>query len=300
MLLAHLSDAHIGPLPAPRLRELLGKRVTGWVNWRRGRRLAHDMDALAAVCADIDAHAPDHVAFTGDVVNIGLPAEFPAARAFLERLGPPERVSFTPGNHDVYVRSSLRPLFDSLAPWMTGDDGVAPAPGRGFPYVRRRGAVALVGLCSGAPTMPFLASGRLGRAQIAATRRLLAQLREEGLTRVIMIHHPPHPGGARPGRGLTDAAAFARMIAGVGAELVLHGHNHVASLARLPGPDGPVPVLGAPSASARPGSGGPRAGYHLIRIAPAGGGRPRITVETRGFGPQDEGVTTLARLTPAE
>ena len=27
--LAHLSDPHVGPLPRPRLRELVGKRVTG-------------------------------------------------------------------------------------------------------------------------------------------------------------------------------------------------------------------------------------------------------------------------------
>ena len=35
--LAHLSDAHIGPLPRPKWRELIGKRATGYINWRRGR-----------------------------------------------------------------------------------------------------------------------------------------------------------------------------------------------------------------------------------------------------------------------
>ena len=50
-LLAHLSDAHIGPLPRPRTRDLLGKRITGFVNWRKRGRL-HDMAVLAAVVAE--------------------------------------------------------------------------------------------------------------------------------------------------------------------------------------------------------------------------------------------------------
>lgn len=293
MLLAHLSDAHIGPLPAPRLRELAGKRVTGWVNWRRGRFLTHDMAALALICADMAAQRPDHIAFTGDVVNIGLPAEFPAARAFVASLGDPQRVSFTPGNHDAYVRSALKPLHAHLGPWMTGDAGAPEGPVSGFPYVRRRDGVALVGLSSGAPTLPFLASGKLGGRQLAAAEGLLAQLRAERLCRVIMIHHPPHRGGAAPGRGLTDAQAFERMIARVGAELVLHGHNHVTSLAHLTGPDGAVPILGAPSASAMAGSHNHRAGYHLLRID-ADGVRSRIAVTTRGF--SQDNVAEVQRL----
>lgn len=295
MLIAHLSDAHIGPLPAPRLRDLAGKRITGWMNWRRGRALAHDMDALARIRADIHAQAPDHIAMTGDVVNIGLTAEFPAARAFLETLGPPEQVSFTPGNHDAYVRSALAPLRQYLGPWMSGDAGEPPGPVNGFPFVRRRDGVAFVGLCSGVPTLPFLASGRLGVRQLAAAEAMLAQLRAERLCRVVLIHHPPHVGGAGPGRGLVDAEAFGRMIGRVGAELVLHGHNHVISLARIAGPDGTVPILGAPSASAMAGLHNHLAGYHLIRVAPDGV-RSQLTAETRGF--SDRQQDAIADLSP--
>ena len=45
-VLAHLSDPHLGPLPAPRLRELAGKRVFGFINWRRGRRYRHRPEVL--------------------------------------------------------------------------------------------------------------------------------------------------------------------------------------------------------------------------------------------------------------
>ena len=40
--LAHLSDPHLAPLPKPRLSELLNKRITGYINWRRRRRFIHD------------------------------------------------------------------------------------------------------------------------------------------------------------------------------------------------------------------------------------------------------------------
>jgi len=35
--LAHLSDPHLPPLPEPRASELAGKRVFGYLNWRRNR-----------------------------------------------------------------------------------------------------------------------------------------------------------------------------------------------------------------------------------------------------------------------
>ena len=74
-LIAHLSDAHIGPLPEPRARELIGKRLTGYLNWKRRDRI-HDMDVLTRLVADMRAHKPDHIMMTGDVLNIGLPAGF--------------------------------------------------------------------------------------------------------------------------------------------------------------------------------------------------------------------------------
>lgn len=278
VLIAHLSDPHIGPLPRPKMRELINKRLTGYVNWRRGRRATHDMEALDAILTDIAAQKPDHVAFTGDIVNIGLAAEFPFARAFIERLGPPDRVSFVPGNHDAYVRSSVASLGRSLGPWMASDGSDASE----FPFVRRREGVAIVGLSSAIPTLPFLASGALGKVQTRKLEDILAALRGEGVCRVVLIHHPPYRGGAKAGRDLTDAHRFERVIKKTGAEIVLHGHNHRMSLVHLAGPDGPVPILGAPSSSATKGSTHHRAGYHLIAIEPDGA-RSKINIRSRGL-----------------
>ena len=81
---AHLTDPHVGPLPRPRLRELLNKRLTGWVNWHRARQETHDMELLADLVVDIREQAPDHIICTGDLCNIGLPDEWPTSREFME------------------------------------------------------------------------------------------------------------------------------------------------------------------------------------------------------------------------
>ena len=86
-VLAHLSDPHLAPLPRPRPRELLSKRGLGYINWLRKRRSIHRADMLAALVADLKGHAPDHVAVTGDLVNLSLTNEFAPARDWLARLG---------------------------------------------------------------------------------------------------------------------------------------------------------------------------------------------------------------------
>jgi len=261
--LMHLTDPHLAPLTRPRLRELFNKRITGWYNWSRSRGDTHDMELLASLVIDIHAQKPDHIACTGDVSNIGMRSEWPAAKVFMEGLGRPEAVSFVPGNHDAYVQGSLEGLLAEIGPWTTGDDGA----GVRFPYLRRRDSVALVGMSTAIPTLPFVATGKVGRKQFAASERLLAELgRDRDCFRVVMIHHPPHVGGAQPGRHLLDAREFEAMIGRVGAELVIHGHNHVGSVAFLDGPGGRVPVIGAPSASARGGEIVHKAGYHLYTI----------------------------------
>ena len=140
-------------------------------------------------------------------------------------------------------------------------------------------------MSSAIPTKPFAATGRLGPSQIEAAERLLDALARapDRPCRVVMIHHPPHPGGAAAGRELKDAAAFAAMIGRAGADLILHGHNHVGTVASLPGPDGrPVPVVGAPSASARSLLVNRRASYYLYTITPGAAGH-RIAVVERGL-----------------
>jgi 3',5'-cyclic AMP phosphodiesterase CpdA len=270
-VLAHLSDPHLGPLPRPSLRELASKRFLGYVNWRRRRGAIHCAQALDAITDDLRRERADHVAVTGDLVNIALPSEFERARQWLEGLGSPTDVSLVPGNHDAYVRAAAVHRDRHWAPYMKGD----PLPGREaaatFPYMRRRGPVALVGLSTAVVTPAFMATGRLGGPQMARAAEILAELGAAGLFRVVMIHHPPGAAPSWPHKRLTDAAAFRRMIAAAGAELVIHGHDHVHALAWLAGKGARVPAVGVPSASACAGMERDAAAYNLYRIGGSAG-----------------------------
>ena len=247
-VLAHLSDPHLSPLPAPRLRELLGKRATGFINWRRKRHRIHRGDVLARIVADLTAQAPDHVAVTGDLVNISLPGEYPPALAWLASLGPPHGVTLVPGNHDIYVREAARLPQLHWSDYMRGDDSAMTA----FPFLRRRGPLALIGLSTAVPTAPFMATGRLGGGQLVRLAEMLDRCAREGSFRVVMIHHPPISTPARRLKRLVDGSDFCAVLARHGAELVIHGHDHARSLIDLKGPCGAIPVVGVPSASEAP------------------------------------------------
>ena len=99
-LLAHLSDVHLPSATRVPLHAATIKRLLGAANWYRHRRHVHAHDVLDAIVADMLAHDPDHIAVTGDLVNLGLPREHEAALGWLRGLGAPERVSVVPGNHD--------------------------------------------------------------------------------------------------------------------------------------------------------------------------------------------------------
>lgn len=293
-LLAHLSDPHVGPLPRIPLKNLINKRLTGALNWHGARASIHNMEVLARLIEDIKAQSPDHIALTGDLVNVGYAPEFPLAARLMAPLGPPDRVSIIPGNHDAYVPGSLRHMAEAFRPFMLADDQ-AGREGAGlppFPYLRKRGNIALIGVNSGVPTLPFVASGKVGPQQRKALAAMLEETRAAGLFRIVMIHHPPFSRGVKFGRGLFDQRAFEGVIAAHGAELILHGHNHRYSLQTLPGPQSPVPVLGVGSASAVPGTPRHCAEYNLIRIA-----KDEVTITRRGIVPGDLVLRELGQET---
>jgi 3',5'-cyclic AMP phosphodiesterase CpdA len=276
--IAHLSDPHLGPLPRVKLRELAGKRLTGYLNYRRNRSSSHDMQVLCQLMNDLLAQKVDHIVHTGDVVNIGLNGEFAPARAFLERLGTPQQVSFVPGNHDAYVKGAFENLTAHIGDWMKGDETSQGV----FPYVRIRGNIAFLGLSSGVPTPPFMAYGIAGETQLKHAAECLSALQKQGFFRIVLIHHPPYT-GISPTRGLKDASAFEAMLKAVGCELVLHGHEHKAKLTWREGLHSNVPILGAPSASASLHLKSPqrKAGYHLIEVQQHASGEWTMEVTLR-------------------
>ena len=263
--LAHLSDPHLPPLPAARLRDLAGKRAFGYLNWIRNRHKYHRREVLDALVADMQAQRPDHIAVTGDLVNLALEAEFTPARAWLEGLGTPQQVTVVPGNHDAYVRATRHRFTDAFEQYLRGDTATDGTP---FPFVRRRGPLALIGVSSAVPTLPLMATGRLGRAQLDALDRELAQISADAF-RVLLVHHPLHSTSRM--KRLTDATALRAVLKRRGIELVLHGHDHVHSTTWLEGAERQIPVVGVPSASALAHGHYPAAAYNLFSITRDGG-----------------------------
>jgi len=299
---AHLSDIHL-PIPAsPGVTALLNKRLLGYLSWHLRRSKIHRPEVLSALQQDLRTQAPDHIAITGDLVNISLPAEFRQAAEWLPRLGLPDQVTVIPGNHDAYVAIPWAQSWSHWAAYMSSETAagevIAQMRFEDFPVVRRRGPVGIVGLSTALPTGLGLASGKLGERQAAALAERLGQLGQEGLFRIVLIHHPPIAGTTKPRKSLVDGELFRHAIETAGAELILHGHDHRLELGDLMSPQGPVPVVGVASASAAIATEKtPSSQYHLYDIELTGDGWT-LTWRTRAFnrGPggfAEAGVRTL-------
>jgi 3',5'-cyclic AMP phosphodiesterase CpdA len=267
--LAHISDIHLGPLPALSVLELASKRITGFVNWHRNRRRHLFANTLELVTDDIERRDPDHLAITGDLVNLAARIEIDTVARWLSGVGKPENVSVVPGNHDAYVPGAYERSTQSWYPYMRGD-GAPEAWSEDrhvFPYIRVRDNVALIGCSTAVATPPFAASGYFGRRQARETVNLLRAAGEAGLFRVVMIHHPPIHGATSFHKRMIGIRRFAATISAGGAELVLHGHTHLNTVHWLKSPAAPVPVVGISSASQGPGGHKPSAGYNIFSIS---------------------------------
>jgi 3',5'-cyclic AMP phosphodiesterase CpdA len=316
--IAHLTDVHLGPIAgfAPCYWNL--KRGLGYLNWVRRRRHDHRRPVLDRLVADMALQRPDHIAVTGDLANLGLPQEHINALSWLKSLGPPDRVSVVPGNHDTYTRLARDPGARRWAAYMASNaEGTAftQRDAGELPFVRVIGDVALVGLDSAVPTPPLMAWGQIGPEQLARLAEILARLRGTGLFRLVLVHHPPLRGQADAARGLRDAADLEAVLAHGGAELVIHGHNHRNMLAWLPcasasGSTSPtraacgrIAVVGGPSGSlGRAHRREMLARYNLYRIARDAAGGPdaahgawRVELVGRGLAEAGGPVVELER-----
>lgn len=299
LTLAHLSDLHLGPLPDHAGIRLSTKQRTGRRNWRSGRGAAFDPRTLAALIADIDTANVDHIAVTGDLINIGLDEEVVRAAAWLRDLGPPERVSLVPGNHDAYVRMSLAAHTTAWADYMSGDDGTSGLPAA-FPYVRRRDGVALIGISTAITSPVLMAIGRVGHEQLKGVDAALEATGDEGLTRVVMIHHPPDRNSTAWHKRLTDASALRKVLRRRGAELVLHGHNHRNRISRIERDGTDIPVVGVAAAALRPRPDRPGGCWNRIEIDRSGDAhRIRMAVRAISLAGQAEEINHAEFLLPA-
>lgn len=284
--LSHISDVHLGPLPKVRKRELLSKRVTGYINWKRHRGKTmgkldggkrDQIDVLETLIDDMLVQDVDHTAITGDLVNIATDAEIAQVKLWLDAHFDPAKTSLVPGNHDAYVPGSLAKTCAAWAPFYQFDGGIGP---QYFPTLLRDQFVSIIGVSSARATMPFSAEGFFRKKQAERLEALLDQ--EKGRCRVVSIHHPPIHKAAPTHKRLRGIDRFQSVIRNAGAELILHGHTHLPTLNWIETRNGRVPVCGVASASQGAGGRRPMSNYSLFDITPKDTGFA-IQMERRGF-----------------
>jgi 3',5'-cyclic AMP phosphodiesterase CpdA len=274
MRIAHFSDVHALSLAGVRPWSFLNKRVAGYLNLRLNRRDKHPVALFRAIVDDLNTQQLDHVVVTGDLTNLSLAPEFRLAREILDGIAlGPERVTVVPGNHDVYTLGALREkLFQELLqPYARSDGGDAVE----FPSLRVRGELAIVGVSTALPSPPPLADGWLGKQQLRRLEETLGGL--AGKFRVLLLHHPPYDNRHSLLRGLRDRGALQRVLQRVGAELVLHGHEHRDLRRELAGPAGAIPVIGVGSGTYDDERPERRARYNVYTIVDG----KLVSIETR-------------------
>ncbi|MEO0410885.1 MAG: metallophosphoesterase [Pseudomonadota bacterium] len=279
MRFAHFTDLHLPIRSKPKVRALLNKRILGYQSWLRKRHKRHQQWTLDHLVADARTQAVDAALISGDITNIALPDEFSDAADWMAQAMRDLPAVMVPGNHDSYVDVPWSEGMGRLAPYMLGSPSLDSASSAepqlrkdadDFPFMSALGLEQ--GICcicanSAPPTAPGLASGRLGDRQIALMASMLEDAARCGHYRLIMLHHPVTDGVVSWRKGLGDAADFQAMIARVGADLIIHGHTHFPVHGALPGPDGPVTVIGGGSASHTAGHGRyTPARYNIIDI----------------------------------
>ncbi len=253
--LAHISDLHVLALAGAPWTRFLNKRLLGLANLRANRSHHHHPALVRRLLAGLGEAQVDHLVITGDLTNLALEGEFEAVRTILDGYGlSPSTVSIIPGNHDAYTRGAfVSRRFEHYFGAYAASDPDVDAPHAGetvFPFLRRRGPLALFGTSSAVPRPALVSAGLVGpeqRAQLQRLRPLAA-----GLTPVLLAHHPLVNVASRIKRalrGLDDADALAADFADESHVIALHGHLHARMWRSRPTHAGRIEVIGATSAS---------------------------------------------------
>ena len=190
--LAHFSDIH---LTSRRLgwtvRDVFGKRTTGWVNVNllgRGGRFRHAPSVVDVLRRDLATRRLDHLVFSGDATMLGFDTEMAAAAMALgvgDAALPPAIA--VPGNHDVYVSAdgAARRVRGRVRSWQEGQR-VGSAI---YPFAQKVGHVWLIGLNSAKSNFwMWDATGKVGEKQLGRFRELCAGLGEG--PRIVVSHYP--------------------------------------------------------------------------------------------------------------
>jgi len=231
----HFTDIHLSQIRDVRFSRLFSKRFLGYLNLRFKRLKEHSNKVAMKAAKSAAALNPDHVLITGDLANLAFDSEYREVLRWLNNLGmSSDAISIIPGNHDAYIKSVWPdgPFKKHLGRFCLSDDAEAQRTTsfNGFPFVRDRGAIRIIGCSTAVPAPPFIAWGRLGNQQLALIQNAVKEGVRANKFCLIGIHHPPQEDVTRWDNGLIDAKNLRRGLRKFdGTEcMVLHGHMHKA------------------------------------------------------------------------
>lgn len=196
MLIAQITDPHI--------------KLPGKLAYQRVDTAAMLQDCVAAVLAL--KQPPDLVVLTGDLVDLGSPAEYAHLKSILAPLR--QRIIAVPGNHDE--RDAMRAAF--------ADGAYLPASGFLQFSIDGEYPVRIVGVDT-------VVAGQGGGELCAQRLQWLDDTLSEAPTQptLVMMHHPPFDTGIghMDAIGLTGQRAFADiMTRHPQVALIICGHLH--------------------------------------------------------------------------
>ena len=244
-----------------------------------GTEQAPVVEALVALARQ---QRPDLLVLSGDITQRARPAQFRAARSFMDRLGGP--LLAIPGNHDI-------PLLNLWARWKTPYAQHCAAFGAELEPVFRSADMLVIGVNT---TRAYRhANGEVSPAQIDRVASLLAGATAAQL-RVVVVHQPIAVERPEDVKNLLRGHADAQRVwARAGADLVLGGHIHLPFVRQLPGVARPMWAVQAGTAlSSRVRAGAPNS-VNLLRWQPS---ERTCQVEQWDFA-ADAGVFACAKVT---
>lgn len=227
--IAHFSDIHLtAPNSRLQARDWVSKRAIGWMNVRfgRGKHFRHATQITAALANELRARGCDQIVFSGDATVLGLPTEFELVKETLRLDEAVPRAMAVPGNHDYYVRQSVkRHLFEAVfSDWQHGERVEKST----YPFVQRLGGLWLIAVNSACPNLAFWdARGRVGKPQRLRLKSLCENLPPG--PRVVVTHYPLRLVDGRPEtrwRRMRDDVQMLDLARQLNIKLWLHGHRH--------------------------------------------------------------------------
>ena len=183
---------------------------------------AHDDRLVAAVEQRVNEEKPDLVIVSGDFTQRARTEQFKQACAFLSRLRDAgHEVMGVPGNHDIPLYDVMRRFLSPLTRYRRYIDETL-CPFHQLP------TAAVLGVNT-ARSATFK-QGKINNEQVEFIRETFAKI-DASIPRILVTHHPIFalPTGDGVGEPIKNQQDVLRLIAEIGVDLLLAGHNHRAS-----------------------------------------------------------------------